>query len=148
MLLATTTEKERGNETRNYCNSCGYDSGALIPIKVRNERIGLIQLNDKRVGMFSESLIEFMEMIGEQIGLAVQNSLIYSKLKDALAKIEVFGGMLPICASCKKIRDDKGYWQQVEVYIRDHSEAEFTHGICPECKKKFYPDFADEEKYN
>ena len=42
--------------------------------------------------------------------------------------------------SCKKIRDDKGYWEQVEVYIRDHSEAEFTHGICPDCMKKLYPD--------
>jgi hypothetical protein len=49
-------------------------------------------------------------------------------------------GFLPICASCKKIRDDKGYWEQVEVYIRDHSEAEFSHGICPECMKKLYPD--------
>jgi GAF domain-containing protein len=146
VLLATTTEKERGQETRNYCNSCGYDSVALIPIKVRNERIGLIQLNDKRVGMFSESRIEFMEMIGEQIGLAVQNSLIYSKLRDALAKIKVLEGILPICCSCKKIRDDEGYWHHVEVYIRDHSEAAFTHGICPECKKKFYLDLADEEK--
>lgn len=45
-----------------------------------------------------------------------------------------------ICASCKKIRDDKGYWEQVEVYIRDHSEAEFSHGLCPECMKKLYPD--------
>jgi hypothetical protein len=48
--------------------------------------------------------------------------------------------MLPICASCKKIRDDKGYWKQIESYIRDHSEAEFSHGICPECAEKFYPE--------
>jgi len=50
---------------------------------------------------------------------------------------------LPICASCKKIRDDKGYWNQIEAYIGDHSETEFTHTICPECMKKLYPDFAD-----
>lgn len=50
------------------------------------------------------------------------------------------GGLLPICASCKKIRDDQGYWQQVEVYIRQHSEAEFSHGLCPDCKHKLYPE--------
>jgi hypothetical protein len=49
-------------------------------------------------------------------------------------------GFLPICASCKKIRDDQGYWNQVESYIMDHSEAEFSHGICPDCVKKLYPD--------
>ena len=49
------------------------------------------------------------------------------------------GGLLPICASCKKIRDDQGYWQQVEVYIRQHSEAQFSHGLCPDCKQKLYP---------
>jgi PAS domain S-box-containing protein len=60
-------------------------------------------------------------------------------LQEALSRVKVLSGMLPICSSCKKIRDDKGYWNQVEVYIRDHSEAEFTHGICPECFKKLYP---------
>ena len=67
-------------------------------------------------------------------------------LQEALARVKVLSGMLPICSSCKKVRDDKGYWNQIEVYIRDHSEAEFTHGICPECMKKLYPDFADDEK--
>jgi AmiR/NasT family two-component response regulator len=62
------------------------------------------------------------------------------KLEKALAEIKTLRGILPICASCKNIRDDKGYWNQIEVYIRDHSEAEFTHGICPECAKKLYPD--------
>jgi PAS domain S-box-containing protein len=63
------------------------------------------------------------------------------EFQAALAKIKTLGGLLPICASCKKIRDDQGYWTQVEVYIRNHSEVEFSHGICPECMKKLYPDF-------
>jgi PAS domain S-box-containing protein len=63
------------------------------------------------------------------------------ELQDALGKIKTLSGLLPICASCKKIRDDKGYWNQIEAYIGDHSEAEFTHSICPECMKKLYPDF-------
>ncbi len=60
------------------------------------------------------------------------------ELQEALAKVKTLTGLLPICASCKKIRDDKGYWNQIEAYIRDHSEAEFSHGICPECMKKLY----------
>jgi sensor histidine kinase regulating citrate/malate metabolism len=61
-------------------------------------------------------------------------------LQDAIAKINTLKGLLPICANCKKIRDDKDRWEQIEFYIREHSEAEFTHSICPECAKKLYPD--------
>jgi PAS domain S-box-containing protein len=62
------------------------------------------------------------------------------ELKNALDQVKQLSGMLPICSSCKKIRDDKGYWSQIESYIRDHSEAEFSHSICPECAKSLYPD--------
>jgi CheY-like chemotaxis protein len=61
------------------------------------------------------------------------------ELQEALARVKTLRGLLPICASCKKIRDDQGYWQQVEVYLRQHSEAQFSHGICPDCAKKLYP---------
>ena len=63
------------------------------------------------------------------------------ELTDALAHVKTLSGLLPICASCKKIRDDKGYWQQVETYIKDRSDADFTHGICPECVKRLYPEY-------
>lgn len=56
-----------------------------------------------------------------------------NELQDALTKIKTLRGLLPICSSCKKIRDDGGYWSQVEVYIRDHTDADFTHGLCPDC---------------
>lgn len=62
-----------------------------------------------------------------------------TKLQDALSNIKVLNGLLPICSHCKRIRDDKGYWGQIEVYIRDHSDAEFSHSICPECAEKHYP---------
>lgn len=61
-------------------------------------------------------------------------------LRKALSEVKQLSGLLPICASCKKIRDDKGYWNQIETYIRDRSDAEFSHGICPDCFKKLYPD--------
>jgi hypothetical protein len=63
------------------------------------------------------------------------------KLKDALDNIKTLKGMLPICSNCKKIRDDEGYWHNIEKYIYDHSEAELSHSICPDCYKKLYPEF-------
>jgi len=66
-------------------------------------------------------------------------------LKAAMERIKTLRGLLPICAHCKKVRDDKGYWQQVEVFVRDHSLAEFSHGICPDCLKEHYNDLIDEE---
>lgn len=66
------------------------------------------------------------------------------ELQSALAKVKTLSGLLPICASCKKIRDDHGYWEGVEGYIAKHSDAKFSHGLCPVCIRKLYPDFADE----
>lgn len=62
------------------------------------------------------------------------------QLEEALEKVKLLNGILPICSCCKSIRDDKGYWNQVEKYIKEHSEAEFTHGLCPECSDKLYGD--------
>ena len=70
-----------------------------------------------------------------------EREALIDNLKTSLARVRKLSGLLPICASCKKIRDDKGYWNQIEAYIRDHSEAEFSHGICPECTRKLYPQY-------
>lgn len=66
------------------------------------------------------------------------------QLQKAMQEVKVLSGFLPICASCKKIRDDTGYWRQIEEYISTHSNALFSHGICPECTKKLYPEFHEE----
>jgi ABC-type uncharacterized transport system substrate-binding protein len=63
------------------------------------------------------------------------------RLEKALSRVKTLSGLLPICASCKKIRDDKGYWNQIETYLDQHSDATFSHGICPDCAKRLYPDF-------
>lgn len=67
------------------------------------------------------------------------------ELEKALSEVKKLSGFIPICANCKKIRDDKGYWNQIEEYIRNHSEAEFSHSLCPECAKKLYPEFYQED---
>jgi len=65
-----------------------------------------------------------------------EQARISRELQDALDKVKVLSGLIPICAWCKKVRNDEGYWQQVETYISENSEASFTHGMCPECKEK------------
>ena len=67
-------------------------------------------------------------------------------LRRALEEIKTLRGILPICSNCKKIRDDQGYWQQVEVYVHDHTDAQFSHGICPDCIRKLYPDMVEEQE--
>ncbi len=64
------------------------------------------------------------------------------ELTDALAQVKTLSGLLPICASCKKIRNDNGYWEAVETYVSEHSDADFTHGICPECVQRLYPEYS------
>ncbi|MDK9706971.1 MAG: cache domain-containing protein [Desulforhopalus sp.] len=81
----------------------------------------MIQSHEQKIETYTRSLIE-------------ENR----KTEEALANVRQLKGMLPICANCKKIRDDKGYWNQVEVYIQEHSDASFSHGICPECVKVLY----------
>ncbi len=76
----------------------------------------------------------------------IENQRLLKELSEALDKVKLLSGLLPICSVCKKIRDDKGYWNQIESYIRDHSEAEFSHGICPDCAKELYPDFVIKDR--
>jgi hypothetical protein len=66
------------------------------------------------------------------------------ELQQALKQVKTLSGMLPICANCKKIRDDQGYWTQIESYISSHSDVDFSHSICPECAKKLYPEYYDD----
>ena len=80
--------------------------------------------------------------ITEQKQLEAQREGLIEELRNALTHIKTLRGLLPICASCKKIRDDGGSWKQIETYISDHSDAKFSHGICPECVQKLYPEWS------
>jgi PAS domain S-box-containing protein len=77
--------------------------------------------------------------ISERKRLETERERLLDGLTEALRNVKTLSGLLPICASCKKVRDDKGYWQQIETYLRDHSEAEPSHGICPDCRERLYP---------
>jgi len=79
----------------------------------------------------------------ELLRLNLEKEMAIEGLKEALNKISTLRGLLPICAACKKIRDDKGYWNQIETYIMEHSDADFSHGICPDCAKELYGEYLE-----
>ena len=94
---------------------------------------------------FNDEYGNFAGYIGSCIDITENVEARRLILREKESEIKQLRGMLPICASCKKIRDDKGYWSQIETYIKKHSEAEFTHGICPECMRKLYPEYSDDQ---
>jgi CheY-like chemotaxis protein len=84
------------------------------------------------------------KMEAERKALHQENVRLIEELQAALAEVKTLQGFIPICSSCKKIRDDSGFWQQIEKYIQERSDAKFSHSICPDCAKKLYPDFWQE----
>lgn len=105
--------------------------GREFPVEV-----GLGYSRDQKGLMFSAVIVD----ISKQREVEAEREKLIEDLKYALSKVKKLSGLLPICASCKNIRDDNGYWNKIESYIHTHSEAEFSHGLCPHCAKKLYPD--------
>ena len=138
-----------------------------VPLKIQDQVTGVLEVVDTAANRLSEMDLRLLEPLAAAATTAVENARLYQRaqqeiaerkraetarektiieLQDALAQVRTLTGLLPMCASCKKIRDDQGYWQAVEVYIRQHSDADFSHGLCPDCARKLYPDiFADED---
>jgi hypothetical protein len=96
------------------------------------------------LGVLLTSVVNFVKenrMLTERSRAQEERERLIVELQDALAEVKTLSGLLPICASCKKIRDDQGYWNRIEDYVSSHSKATFSHGICPECAKKLYPGY-------
>ena len=119
-----------------------------IPLKVKKEVIGIMVLQDYNdPDAFGEGDIRLLESISVQIAVAIdrkryerEREKLVGELTKALNEVKKLSGLLPICANCKRIRDDQGYWNEVEKYIAEHADVDFTHSICPDCMKKLYPD--------
>lgn len=100
----------------------------------------------KRVAEIEFKLSCAEEEIERRKKVEEERDQVIQELKTTLSEVKILKGFLPICSICKKIRDDQGYWNQIESYIRARSDAEFSHSICPECTQTHYPDFADHEE--
>jgi PAS domain S-box-containing protein len=90
-------------------------------------------------------LVGITREINDLMKAQTERDNLITKLQNALADVKTLSGLVPICANCKQIRDDKGFWMQVESYIQERSQARFSHGICPDCMKKLYPEFVQKE---
>ncbi|WFB37043.1 hypothetical protein P3T73_04625 [Kiritimatiellota bacterium B12222] len=107
-----------------------------------------LQRRRKDVHMENRPVLSILKQIAEieheltEAQAEIQRRLIAeAELQKALSEVKTLKGMIPICAGCKSIRDDEGFWQRIEIYLRDQTDAEFSHGMCPDCQKKYYPDF-------
>ena len=108
-----------------YRSKYGHDIGVSLTISPIRDNTGTI------IGIST-----IARDISERERVRKEREKLIAELQEALVKVKALKGLLPICAWCKKVRNDQGYWQQIEAYIRDHSEADFSHGICPECAHK------------
>jgi len=106
----------------------------------------IMLLNARRVAREEQLILLAVEDVTARRIAEEERDKIHLDHVEALSKVKKLTGLLPICASCKKIRDDEGYWKQIEAYVSEHSGAEFTHGLCPECATKLYPEI-DYEKF-
>jgi hypothetical protein len=111
---------------------------------------GFVSNIRRRLRAQKEEIQKFNENIKIEIKnrnrAEIEKDKLIFELKEALNEVKTLSGLLPICASCKKIRDDKGYWNQIESYIASHLNVKFSHGLCPDCAKKLYPDIIDNKK--
>ena len=127
----------------------GYKEGDLRGgISVSIQATPVIAVRNRQIQQlsFAYLVIWILGLLGIYVGMSrlsreeAKREKTILQLEDALAEVKTLSGLLPICAACKKVRDDKGYWNQIESYIQARSEAEFSHGICPQCAEELYPD--------
>jgi PAS domain-containing protein len=129
--------------------------GAVMSVHdITEEKRAQISLQEAKNGLERQVTARTEELVGvnrelrreieERRNTEKENLELITRLQEALGKVKTLSGFLPICASCKNIRDDQGYWNRIEEYIEKHSEAEFSHGLCPDCVKKNYPDAYEE----
>ncbi len=147
--------KDQVFKTDNYRETEWKISSKLM---VHEKPIGAVDvcypdiMADREEGFFPEEERALTKTVAERLGRVIERKQfeeerekLIKELQQAMSEIKMLSGLLPICSSCKKIRDDQGYWNQIESYIQDHSEAEFSHGLCPECAKRLYPEYLKEK---
>ncbi len=105
------------------------------------EYVSRMRRNLKTRTMELENTLDSLRWeIEERRRIQGEKDILIADLKQAMAEVKTLRGLIPICSSCKNIRDDQGYWKRIDTYLSDHSEMVFTHGLCPECLKKLYPE--------
>ena len=129
----------------------GIKNILIFPLVFGNSALGVMDIS--RNYPFTDSEVRRLQQIVSQVTEAIlyhraiiEKESLLQELQETYNKLKKLSGLIPICSHCKKIRDDSGYWNQVEKYISDHSDAVFSHGICPDCLKELYPEFVLKKK--
>ena len=127
-------------------------NGFSIAIQHADKNLGVVALEDL---LFVERKRHYLNLalaMAPMLALVISNARNFQEkeqlifeLQGALTKVKTLSGLLPICASCKKIRDDSGYWNRIESYIGKHADVQFSHGICPDCARELYPELFEEK---
>lgn len=114
---------------------------AGAPIQAADgHRLGTLCVIDREARTLTTAQIDTLRVLARQASALLHYRYTMRQLADALERVKTLTGLIPICSGCKKIRDDRGYWQQLEAYLTAHSGAMLTHGICPACESIYYPD--------
>ncbi|MBN2363589.1 PAS domain-containing protein [candidate division WOR-3 bacterium] len=116
-----------------------------IKIKEKKHFIELVGIPLLENGIVTE-VLDVGTDVTQHTNILKEKEKLIKELKKTVENIEILKGLLPICAGCKKIRDDDGYWHQVEDFLKEHSDIEFSHSLCPDCLKKLYPDYQKGKK--
>jgi hypothetical protein len=137
LIIPDATKSEFWRDSQGA--KAGFISYAGVPIfNPDGDIFGSICLFDRKSNNFEGPIIRLMEEFSEIVTGHIQIITKNIQLEDALKEVRTLQGLIPICANCKKIRDDKGFWQKVEVYLEERSNARFTHGLCEDCIQKLY----------
>lgn len=142
VLLDLGLPDSSGPETFDRLHEACQDTPVIILTGLDDEELAVEKMKSGAQDYMVKGEISG-RLLTRAIRYAIERCKLKVELENSLKEIKTLQGFLPICASCKKIRDDKGYWNQIEAYISDHSEAKFTHAICPDCFKKLYPEHFD-----
>lgn len=136
--LLAAIEADRGLGPPIVVQTVNDSEGSAVEAVSRGAQDYLVKGNFDRVLLYRS-----IRYAIERNRLARERNQLLADLQQAMARIRKLEGILPICAHCKRIRDEKGRWNQLERYITDHSEAVFSHGVCPECARQYYAEFLD-----
>ena len=122
-----------------------FYAGAPL-VTADGQGIGALCVMDHRPRPVTPRELGMLHSLARMVMTTMDLHRVTDELASEVLKVRNLSGLLPICAGCKNIRNDSGYWQRVESYVQEHSQAEFTHGMCPECAKKYFPNLASPKK--
>jgi GAF domain-containing protein len=143
MMVNDATQDERFLDNPLVTSAPGIRFYAGVPlIPSEGMPLGTLCVIDRKPRTLSEYQIKTLEALARQVVMQLELQRVSSQLAEALDKIELMAGLIPICSYCKGIRNDQGYWSTVETFIQHYSDVGFTHGVCDSCMQEHFPDVA------